>query len=216
MGEVKLERINFQRIDETDDALFYKIPRLVTHIDEPACRALGDFYRANLPVGGDIIDLMSSCVSHLPEEVLYRSVTGLGMNVDELDANHRLTKRIVHDLNRTSDLPFEDASFDGCAIAVSVQYLVQPIAVITEIARVLRPLAPCVISFSNRMFPTKAVTVWRSGGDADHARLVGYYFTETGEFDEPECRDLSPNPGSSDPLYVVMARRAAIVGVPGT
>ena len=116
MGKVAFERIKFQRIDETDDALFYKVPRLVTHIDEPACQALGDFYRANLPVGGDIIDLMSSCVSHLPEDVLYRSVTGLGMNLDELDANHRLTRRIVHDLNRMPDLPFDDASFDGCAI----------------------------------------------------------------------------------------------------
>ena len=129
MGEVELGREHFQRIDETDDALFYQIPRLVTHIDEPACQALGDFYRATLPAGGDIIDLMSSCVSHIPEDVLYRSVTGLGMNVDELDANQRLTRRFVHDLNRTPDLPFEDASFDGCAIAVSVQYLVRPITV---------------------------------------------------------------------------------------
>ena len=216
MVELPLERIHYQRVDETDDSLFYKFPRLVTHIDEPACRALGDFYRTNLPVGGDIIDLMSSCVSHFPEDALYRSVAGLGMNVEELDANHRLTKRIVHDLNRTPDLPFEDASFDGCAIAVSVQYLVQPIAVLTEIGRVLRPSAPCVISFSNRMFPTKAVTAWRLGGDADHARLVGYYFSETGKFAEPECRDISPDPGNSDPLYVVMARRAATEVVPGT
>ena len=81
MVELPLERIHFQRVDETDDALFYKFPRLVTHIDEPACRALGDFYRTNLPVGGDIIDLMSSCVSHFPEDALYRSVAGLGMNV---------------------------------------------------------------------------------------------------------------------------------------
>ena len=216
MGEVELQRVHFQRIDETDDALFYKAPRLVTHIDEQACRARVDFYRANFPVGGDIIDLMSSCVSHLPENVLYRSVTGLGMNVDELAANRRLTKKIVHDLNRTPDLPFEDASFDGCAIAVSVQYLVQPIAVLAEIARVLRPFAPCVISFSNRMFPTKAVMVWRSSGDVDHARLVSYYFSKTGEFDEPECRDLSPDPGNSDPLFVVMARRAAIESVSKT
>ncbi len=215
MVDVELGHEQFQRVDETDDALFYQTPRLVTHIDEPACRALGDFYRTTLPGGGDIIDLMSSCVSHFPEDVLFRSVTGLGMNADELDANQRLTRRIVHDLNRTPILPFEDASFDGCAIAVSVQYLVRPIVVFAEIARVLRPMAPCIISFSNRMFPTKAVAVWRAVGDVDHARLVGHYFIESGGFDEPELRDLSPNPGKSDPLYAVVARRAAVEATPG-
>ncbi len=215
MVEVELGREHFQRVDETDDALFYQIARLVTHIDEPACQALGDFYRTTLPGGGDIIDLMSSCVSHFPDDVVYRSVTGLGMNADELDANQRLTRRIVHDLNRMPALPFGDASFDGCAVAVSVQYLVRPIAVFAEIARVLKPKAPCIISFSNRMFPTKAVAVWRAVGDVDHARLVGHYFVEAGGFDEPELRDLSPDPGKSDPLYVVVAHRAEVEATPG-
>lgn len=209
MAEAELGREHFQRVDETDDALFYHSPRLVTHIDEPACAALGACYRATLPAGGDILDLMSSCVSHLPDDVAYRSVTGLGMNHAELDANHRLTRRIVHDLNRAPALPFDDASFDGAAIAVSVQYLVQPIAVFAEIARVSRQGAPCVVSFSNRMFPTKAVAAWRSVGDRDHARLVGHYFIEAGGFGEPELRDLSPDPGNSDPLYAVVARRTA-------
>jgi hypothetical protein len=61
------------------------------------------------------------------------------------------------------------------------------------------------------MFPTKAVAVWRAVGDADHGRLVEHYFIETGKFGEPEFHDMSPNPGNSDPLYVVMARRAAMV-----
>ena len=124
MADAELGREHFQRVDETDDALFYHDPRLVTHIDEPAIAALGAYYRATMPAGGDILDLMSSCVSHLPSDVLYRSITGLGMNAAELDANHRLTRRIVHDLNRTPGLPFDGASFDACAIAVSVQYLV--------------------------------------------------------------------------------------------
>ncbi len=207
MAEAELGREHFQRVDESDDALFYQSPRLVTHIDEPAIAALGECYRATLPEGGDIIDLMSSCVSHLPDDVAYSSVTGLGMNTVELDANQRLTRRIVHDLNRTPVLPFEDASFDACAIAVSVQYLVRPIAVFAEIGRVLRPGAPCVVSFSNRMFPTKAVAVWRAVGDLDHGRLIEHYFVEAGGFGEPELGDLVPPPRNSDPLFVVVARR---------
>jgi SAM-dependent methyltransferase len=214
MAEIELGREHFQRIDTTDDALFYQSPRLVTHIDAPACRALGAYYRATLPAGGDIIDLMSSCVSHFPDDVLYGSVTGLGMNTVELDANERLTRNLVHDLNRTPALPFEDASFDACTIAVSVQYLVQPIAVFAEIARVSRPGAPCIVSFSNRMFPTKAVAVWCAAGDHDHARLVGQYFIEAGGFGAPELNDLSPDPGNSDPLYVVVARHAGAQGAP--
>ncbi len=215
MADVKLGREHFGRLDETDDALFYQAPRLVTHIDEPACRALGAYYRAMLPAGGDIIDLMSSWVSHLPDDVTYGSITGLGMNAVELEANHRLTRRIVRDLNRTPSLPFDDASFDGCAIAVSVQYLVRPIAVFAEIGRVLRPMAPCIVTFSNRMFPTKAVAVWRAVGDRDHARLIGHYFIEAGGFGEPELKDLSPDPGNSDPLYAVVALAGGAARAPG-
>ena len=210
MDEPKLGSAHFQRIDESDDARFYEIPRLVTHIDEPACEALGAFYRTNLPAGGDLLDLMSSCVSHLPEDVAYRSVIGLGMNARELEANQRLTHRIVHDLNVDPVLPFDDATFDGCAVAVSVQYLVNPIEVFSEIGRVLRPLAPCIVSFSNRMFPTKAVAVWRAVGDTDHARLVGHYFIEARQFSEPELHDLSPDPENSDPIFAVVARRTAL------
>ena len=90
MAEVELGREHFRRVDETDDAVFYQTPRLVTHIDDPACAALAAFYRVTMPAGGDILDLMSSCVSHLPDDVLYRSVTGLGMTAAELAANHRL------------------------------------------------------------------------------------------------------------------------------
>ena len=63
------------------------------------------------------------------------------------------------------------------------------------------------MSFSNRMFPTKAVAMWRAVGDRDHARLIGHYFIEAGGFDEPELTDLSPDPGNSDPLFAVTALR---------
>jgi len=207
MADNSLGSESFARIDETDDALFYEVPRLVTHIDEPARAALAGWFRAHLPAGGDILDLMSSCVSHLPADGAYRRVCGLGMNEDELAANPQLTDRLVHDLTRAPALPFEDSTFDSCLITVSVQYLVHPIAVFADIARVLRPGGICAVSFSNRLFPTKAIALWRATGDADHARLVGYYFTEAGGFEKPEFTDLSPDPGRSDPLFLVAARR---------
>lgn len=198
----------FARQDESDDAQFYALPRLVTHIDEAACAALSRYFAAQLPAGGDILDLMSACVSHLPDDVAYGSVTGHGMNQAELDANPELDHRITQDLNQNPTLPFADKSFDACVLSVSVQYLTDPLAVFADVARVLRPGAPFVVSFSNRMFPTKAVALWRSIDDAQHAKLVALYFQEAGGFDEAVFADLSPAPGKSDPLYAVTARRA--------
>jgi hypothetical protein len=113
----------FERYDESPDESFYAMPRLVTHIDDTAIAAVTQLYREYFPVGGVILDVMSSWVSHLPEDVQYTCVVGLGMNQKELDENLRLDERIVQNLNRTPALPFEDATFDGAAICVSVQYL---------------------------------------------------------------------------------------------
>ena len=59
----------FERVDESDDALFYREPRFVTHIDDASIRALTAAYRELLVPGSDVLDLMSSWVSHLPEGV---------------------------------------------------------------------------------------------------------------------------------------------------
>src|SRR6266852_3580387 len=114
------------------------------------------------PLPGDaFLDLMSSWVSHLPPEVAYARVAGVGMNAEELAENPFLDEWYVQNLNREPRLPLGDGEFDGAAICVSIQYLVRPVEVLREVARVLRPLAPLVITFSNRCFPTKAIACWR-------------------------------------------------------
>src|SRR5580765_3012224 len=89
----------FTKIDGDADERFYEEPRLVFHIDDHAVAALTDFYRAVLPAGGVLLDLMSSWVSHLPPETQYAEVIGLGMNQVELGANPRLGRRLVQNLN---------------------------------------------------------------------------------------------------------------------
>jgi SAM-dependent methyltransferase len=194
---------HFARVDETPDEMFYSMPRLVTHIDDAACAALSAYYRTILHDGMYILDLMSSCVSHLPEELKPGRTVGHGMNATELKANPQLDEHFVQNLNRNPALPIEDDIFDACLIAVSVQYLVKPLAVLEEIARVLKPGGIVAISFSNRMFPTKAVAIWRGAGDEGHSALVGDYLRRTGAFRNIESRDISPAPGRSDPLYIV-------------
>lgn len=206
--ENPLKPEHFARVDETPDTWFYQPPRIVTHIDEPACAALALFYRERLPAGGRILDLMSSCVSHLPKDVAYDRVIGHGMNVAELNANPQLTGGFVQDLNRHPSLPFADAAFDACTVAVSVQYLTKPVETFREVARILRPGAPFILSFSNRMFPTKAVAIWRALDDHRHGALVNLYFRLSEGFGEAEFLDISPFPGRSDPLYAVVGVRA--------
>lgn len=204
----------FERADAAADSLFYAEPRLVVHLDDAARAALSAFYARILKPGGAVLDLMSSCVSHLPDGVALGPVTGLGMNAVELAANPRLDAALVHDLNATPALPFADAAFDAVLIAVSVQYLTQPVAVFAEIARVLRPGSVCAVSFSNRCFPTKAVALWQAFGDAEHVWLVQEYFRRANMliepgFDAPAFDNLSPNASlMGDPLFVVSARRA--------
>jgi len=170
----------FSKIDTEEDEIFYEPPRLVCHIDEGAIAALTAFYRTILPPGGVLLDLMSSWVSHLPPEIEYAEVIGHGMNAAELAANPRLTRWFVQNLNRDPNLPLADATVDAVTVCVSIQYLEQPVAVLRELARVLRPGGPLVISFSNRCFWTKAVAIWRELDDDGHAHLVELYLRHAG------------------------------------
>ena len=196
----------FNRLDESPDELFYAPPRFVTHIDDGAIAAVTQLYREYFPAGGAVLDLMSSWVSHLPAEIVYRRVVGLGMNREELAANPRLHAWVVQDLNETPRLPFDDAQFDAAGICVSVDYLTRPVDVLRDCGRVLRPGAPLVITFSNRCFPTKVTAAWRMLDDRGHQELVARYLTEAGNWAEMETLDRSPSP-DSDPLYAVIARR---------
>lgn len=198
----------FAKHDRDPDPLFYAQPRFVTHIDSAAVAAVTNLYRQVVPAGGDVLDLMSSWVSHLPDEVAYASVIGHGLNAAELAANSRLTRHFVQDLNSEPHLPLDSTSIDAALICVSVQYLQRPVAVLSEIARVQRPGSPVVISFSNRYFPTKAVAIWNALDGAGHAQLVGLYLQRAG-FTRIEGRVLKPEGGTGDPLKAVIGWTAA-------
>jgi SAM-dependent methyltransferase len=200
----------FAKIDSEEDEFFYDEPRFVLHIDEGAVVALTGFYRAVLPAGGVLLDLMSSWVSHLPPEIAYREVIGHGMNRAELAANPRLARYFVQNLNRDPSLPLSDDSVDAAMIAVSIQYLERPVAVLREVARVLRPGGPLVVSFSNRCFWTKAVAIWRALSDEAHAALVAMYLREAG-FEAVETHRLVEGEEDvADPMTAVVGRAPGV------
>jgi len=194
----------FDKEDRGNDLAFYAPPRLVTHIDATAIAALTALYRDVLPDHARILDLMSSWVSHLPDDRDYAEVVGHGMNTDELAANPRLQRCIVQNLNADPILHLDTDAFDAALCCVGVQYLQQPYAVFAEIRRVLAPGAPFVVSYSNRCFPTKAVAVWRSLDMGGQAALIRHYMERAG-FTPIETLVLADGT-RGDPLVAVIGR----------
>jgi SAM-dependent methyltransferase len=194
----------FAKQDASPDLDFYAPPRLVHHIDGGAVAALTGYYRALIAPGADVLDLMSSWVSHLPDDLPLGDVVGHGMNADELAANPRLTRCFVQDLNLDPRLPLPGAGIDIALCCVGVQYLQRPVEVFAEVARVLRPGGAFAVSYSNRCFPTKAVAIWRALDMTGQAKLIALYLERAG-FDTIETRVLADG-SRSDPLVVVTGR----------
>lgn len=205
-----------QKLDPSKDQLFYDYPRFVTHVDAHFIEQLTQLYRDRLKPQSRILDLMSSWVSHLPQELEFAHVEGHGMNAEELAKNPRLNHYFVQDLNENPKLPLLDQDFDAVLIAVSVQYLQYPEAIFSEIQRILKPSGLVIVSFSNRMFYQKAIALWRDGTDLSHLQLVKAYFTETPGFSSPEVIvNKSSLPSflqmlgvmGNDPFYAVVSSK---------
>jgi SAM-dependent methyltransferase len=194
----------FSRGDEADDAEFYAYPRYVTHIDDGAIAAVGALYD-ELGIRGAVLDLMSSWVSHFNDAP--EALTVLGMNADELAANPQARSWVVHDLNADPVLPFEADAFDHATCCVSVDYLTRPVDVFRGVARVVRAGGFLVCTFSNRLFPTKAIRGWLHSESATHQEIVAAYFRTAGGYGAPEMRTCKTPPGG-DPLYAVWAQVA--------
>ncbi|KAF5201004.1 S-adenosyl-l-methionine-dependent methyltransferases superfamily protein [Thalictrum thalictroides] len=212
------------KLNISPDRDFYAYPRFVTHVDDGFIATLTDLYRERLQPDWEILDLMSSWVSHLPSEVKYKKVVGHGLNAQELVKNPRLDYFFVKDLNQKQELEMENCSFDAVLCTVSVQYLQQPEKVFAEVFRVLKPGGVFIVSFSNRLFYEKAIGAWREGTGYSRAQLVVEYFQSVEGFTQAEIirkfgdgvkaettpfdwikRLFSGLLSGSDPFYAVIA-----------
>ena len=205
-----------QKLDISNDRDFYDTPRFVTHVDSGFIDRLTTLYRERLLPDTRIFDMMSSWVSHLPDEMKFESIQGHGLNEQELAKNPRFDGYFVQNLNQELKLPLEDESFDAVLNTVSVQYLQYPEAIFAEVYRILKPNGIAIFSFSNRMFFNKAIAAWRDGSETDRVELVKGYFKSVSGFSTPEAIvQVSQVPellrwmgaGGSDPFYAVTARK---------
>ena len=196
----------FERHDETDDARFYATKRLVTHIDDGAIAKVSEIYDelGLADSNARVLDICSSWVSHLSSKPGHLTITG--MNSKELAANTMADEWSVVDLNTQPKLPFEDVAFDAGCCCVSVDYLIKPLAVFDEMARVLTPGGVFVCTFSNRCFPSKAIRGWLEADERGRCAIVAAYFALTEGFDTPEVRHCNVGE-DGDPLFAVWARK---------
>jgi len=206
------------RDDNHPDAEFYHKPRLVQHIDDSAREMVSNTYGRFLTDGMRVLDLMSSWQSHIPPRLHLDRLTGLGLNQEELKRNSQLSDFVVHDLNADAVLPFDSGTFDAVLNTVSIEYLIDPLAVLKEVSRILRPEGYFIVTFSNRWFPTKAVKVWKEIHEFERMGLVLEYFLRTGGFKDLQTYSIRglPRPHHdkyfpdllySDPVYAVWGRK---------
>jgi len=202
-----LNNTHFERMDESEDSHFYRKPRLNSHVDSHARSALEEFLYELLPTDGDVLDLMAGYNSHIRNSSNYRQVIGLGLNKEELLQNKHLTQRVLQDINLLPTLPFQSSFLDAVLISFAVQYLTKPYEIFEEMGRILQPGGICCISYSQRMFLTKSVSVWKVCSDADRARLIAEYFEESKLFENIRFDEVTPEMTDTDPAYVISANR---------
>ena len=202
------------KLDRSDDSLFYAEPRFVHHLDASFRARLTQLYRERIPACAVVLDLMSSWVSHLPEDITYQEVIGHGLNAEELAANPRLDRHWLQNLNTTQQLPLADNSVDAVLIVAGWQYLQQPEAVAAELLRVVRPRGEVIVAFSNRMFFQKAPQIWTDGSDRDHLAYVAEVLTAQGWPTPQLVAEETPAPGvlgwiggKGDPFFAVIATK---------
>mmetsp|Transcript_5931 Transcript_5931/g.11474 ORF Transcript_5931/g.11474 Transcript_5931/m.11474 type:complete len:193 (+) Transcript_5931:2-580(+) len=108
------------------------------------------------------------------------------MNMEEMEKNSHLTHRIVHDLNDSPTMPFLDESFDAVILSGVMPYLTEPESVLAEVARLLKPAGVVIVSFSDRMWMSKATNGWKTRGNLGRCQLVQDIMRAAGGLTEPE------------------------------
>jgi len=202
-----------QKLDISDDQIFYQNPRYVHHLSASFRTRLTNLYSEYLLNHHVILDLMSSWVSHLPANSKYKQVIGHGMNEAELSANKRLDRYWVQNLNKTQNFPIEDSSIDVALIVAGWQYLQYPEKVSLELSRVIKSDSFLIISFTNRAFWSKAPNIWTYSSEEERIEYVNSVLTSNGWRITKILKEKTKEEKffgfyslESDPFYSIIAR----------
>lgn len=207
-------------VEAGSDASFYRVPRIVTHIDDNAIDHLRKYYSNALPQKGRILDFCSSWVSHYPSEVEKAAqsgkveILGTGMNKSELSTNPALKAWSIQDLNEDPDLRLPGTEsqdpgrkLDASTCVVSIDYLTKPVEVLASIRRQTNDRGKVHLVISNRCFPTKVVGRWLKIDENQRLEMVGDYLWWSG-WRHVEIVTLVEATWTKDPLWVVRGTNA--------
>ncbi|NVN35505.1 class I SAM-dependent methyltransferase [Komagataeibacter swingsii] len=204
---------SFTAASAEPDTAFYSRRPAGPMLDQGALTAITALYRTLLPEDGNILDIMAGPDSHLPPDMEFDSVIGIGVNAQALDGNPRLTDRVVEDMNETPDLPLADESMDAALLCDVAPYLRQPVQVFREIARVLQPGGLIIITFGDRFIPQKATALWQALDEGDRRRMLSVLLQRAG-FGPVDNGNVTPAPEDlfwHDAVHAMTARRPDIL-----
>jgi len=178
---------DFERYDENDDGVFYRQPRLVTHIDDPSIARLTQYYHTALPKSGKIMDMCTSWKSFYPpciKEAIQKrelEVFGVGLNAEEMALNGVFQGPDhwrVMDLNKPphdvrTGWKGQDLKFDAVTCVVSIDYLNSPLEVCKNLLDATKEGGRVHLVISNRCFPNKVVKRWLTLNERSRLEFVG-------------------------------------------
>ncbi|MCK5666633.1 MAG: class I SAM-dependent methyltransferase, partial [Thiotrichaceae bacterium] len=176
----------FNRLLDNDDGEFYAAIEATDPVDLTAIGELQNFYAPHLSDNMQILDLMAGFNSYLPAD-LKTNIVGLGVNEQELKINTRLDSYQLHDLNKDPILPFQDKQFDTVICSFAIEYMTQPFEVFKQVARILKPGGTFCISFSDRYFKQKVVSIWDDVHPFERMGIVLEYFRQSYLFTHLVC-----------------------------
>jgi hypothetical protein len=154
-------------------------------------------------------------------------VIGLGMNDAELAANPILSSYHLIDLNTSPNLspstispPNSDPASsysttdtksasgpDAATCVVSIDYLTQPLTVLSSLRKLMNPRGKVHLAISNRCFYTKVVGRWLRISEEERVKMVADYLHFSGwenvEMVEVVQADDGGMRRGTDPLWVV-------------
>ncbi|MCW8963775.1 MAG: methyltransferase domain-containing protein [Gammaproteobacteria bacterium] len=167
------------RIDDTDDAIHYKDANLEDTFDTSSGAQLTDLYGRLLQPGDHVLDMMCGAHSYLPDNINGLHVTGIGLNQEELTANRQLTDFVVHNVNKTPVLPFEDNTFNTIVFTAAVEYLTDPALTFRELHRITKPGGSIIVTFTDHWNTLKGILIWSELHPFERLGLTLDYFLKT-------------------------------------
>ena len=168
------------KMDLSDDKIFYQQPRYCHHLSASFRKRLTNLYSEYLCEHHVVLDLMSSWVSHLPALIKFKKIIGHGLNEAELDSNKRLDSFWVQNLNKIQNMPIEDSSIDVGLIVAGWQYLQYPEKISLELSRIIKSDSLLIISFTNRAFWSKSPNIWTYSSEVKRIEYVTSILIDNG------------------------------------